>query len=774
MSDRPGDSEAHVQDSRLLAAIVASSDDAIISKSLDGIIQSWNSAAERLFGLTSAQAVGRHISVIIPADRLEEERMILTRITGGDRLEHFETVRQHASGRRVPVSLTISPIKDSAGRVVAISKIARDISAQLALRARERDLLAESAVLETKFRVLFEQASLFALILDLDGTVIEANRLSCEGCGFAKEAVLGKAFWDGPWWAPSIALVEQIKGMTGQAMLGSSTREEVTYYTGGGVARIADVFIVPVKDAAGRVVLLAPTGIDITQRKRAEEGLRESEERFRTLADNLSQFAWMADRRGWIFWYNQRWFDYTGTTLEQMEGWGWTHVHHPDHRERVVARIQHSWDTGEDWEDTFPLRGRDGTYRWFLSRAKPIRDEHGAIVRWFGTNTDITDQRLLEDSLRGLTVQMVEADRRKDAFLATLSHELRTPLAALRNALGVMNAAPADATALETARGVMNRQVTQMARLLDDLLDVSRITRDRLTLQRASVDLAAVLRDAVETCRLAFEESGVHLSSEFPQGPMVLWGDASRLVQVFENLLTNAAKYTPRGGRVDLSVETSGTQVAVTVADTGVGIPRDAFSQIFELFTQVESQVGRAAGGLGIGLALVRRLVELHGGTVTAHSAGEGMGSRFVVRLNMDPVRAVDQPASGVEPLAASRRILVVDDEPDSAVTLALLLQAHGHHPEVARDGTAACAMAAEFRPEVILLDLGLPDMSGYDVCRQLRAQPSESQPFIVALTGWGQESDRQRTADAGFDLHIVKPVDPDELLRLLRTPIRP
>jgi PAS domain S-box-containing protein len=500
------------------------------------------------------------------------------------------------------------------------------------------------------------------------------------------------------------------------------------------------------------------------ERARVESALRDSEERFRTLADNMPQFAWMADAKGWIFWYNRRWYDYTGTTLEQMRGWGWKKVHHPDHVDRVVKRIQHSWDTGAIWEDTFPLRGKDGEYRWFLSRAIPIRDAEGRVLRWFGTNTDVTEQRAAEEALK-------EADRRKDEFLATLAHELRNPLAPIRNSLHILRLAGTDNIAAQRVHEMMERQVNLMVRLVDDLMEVSRISRGKFELRKEQVELAAVVRSAVETSKPLIEAARHQLAISLPAEPLILEADPVRLAQVLANLLNNAAKYTDEDGQIWLTARRDGTSVVVSVRDNGMGIPAEMLQKVFDLFTQVDRDYSRSQGGLGIGLTLVRSLVGQHGGSIEVKSDGPGQGSEFVVRLPLAAERpGPDDGGRGSDPLSAvaARRILVVDDNRDAADSLGMLLRFLGADVLTVHDGPAALEALRTYQPSVVLLDIGMPGMDGYEVARWARQQPEGRDAILIALTGWGQEEDQRRSHEAGIDHHLVKPVDLVALQALL------
>lgn len=506
--------------------------------------------------------------------------------------------------------------------------------------------------------------------------------------------------------------------------------------------------------------------LDISEAKRAQLAVIESETKFRTLAENIPQLAWMADTDGAIFWFNNRWLAYTGKTFEETREWGWEAVQHPDHAEAVKAKyIDALVHRQVVWEDTFPLRDAAGNYRWFLSRAVPVRHPDGHILYWLGTNTDITVQREAEAALE-------QANRRKDDFLAMLAHELRNPLAPISTAAQLLRLPGQDDRMVKRSSDIIARQVKHLTELVDDLLDVSRVTRGLVSIDRKEVDIKAVIGSAVEQSSPVIESRQHTLVLRLASAHPFVLGDNTRLVQVLTNLLNNSAKYTPQGGEICLSMEIDGGQVKIAVSDNGIGMDAALVPTVFDLFTQAERTPDRSQGGLGLGLALVKSIVHLHGGEVSAHSEGPGKGSRFSVML---PLLAKKTLSAG--PAAADRRgqdaaaplrILLVDDNQDAAQSLSAMLQACGHEVTVAPDAGAALAQARGAPPDVFLLDIGLPDMDGYELSRRLHARPENRNATYVAVSGYGQAHDKVLAKAAGFDHYFVKPVDLPALQNVL------
>ncbi len=665
-----------------------------------------------------------------------------------------EEVIARPDGSLATVLVHAKPIYDDAGQLAGAIILLVDITR----RTRAEHALSES---ERRFQSVTTNAPAAIFVKDRDGRYTVANPLACEALG-RPEGAVGYTDHD----LLPVEIADALRKTDMEVMTSGLPvkREEIVRRPGFDHTYLSVKF--PLAGDGRLAEGVCGVSIDITDRKRAEEALLESEERFHTLADNIAQLAWMADDSGAIFWYNKRWFDYTGTTLEQVQGWGWQVVHAPEHVDRVTEKFARCIALGEVWEDTFPLRGADGRFRWFLSRAIPIRDADGQVLRWFGTNTDITAQRDAEEALRA-------ADRRKDEFLATLAHELRNPLAPISNSLHILRMAEDVDPSTERVHGILERQTHHLSRLVDDLLEVSRITQGKIELRRQQVEFAGIMRSAVETSRPFIDARSHQLAINLPPEPVLLDADATRLTQAVANLLTNAAKYTPTGGQIWLTAEADASEAVIRVRDNGIGIDADLLPRVFEKFAQGSSSDARSGGGgLGIGLTLARNMVELHGGSIEASSQGLGRGSQFTIRLPLQGTApqtpATDRGLRIGKSEADSRRILVVDDARDSAYILSRLLETLGHQVFTADNGATALEIARREHPDVVFSDIAMADMDGYEMARLLRQEPGLENVLLVALTGFGQESDRAHTNEAGFDHHLVKPVSPEQLKQTL------
>lgn len=520
-----------------------------------------------------------------------------------------------------------------------------------------------------------------------------------------------------------------------------------------------------------KVASFVGTVADVTERRLAEELLRENEARFRLMADASPATLWLTDPDGRCTFLSRQWSELTGQTEQEALGLGWTNATHPDDKEQASKAFLDANDARTFFRTEYRLRTADGTYRWAVDLGRPWFSETGEYAGMVGAVFDIDDRKRAEEGL-------AEANRRKDQFLATLAHELRNPLAPVSNALQIwplVEQKPAEAKRL---REMMARQVKQMVRLIDDLLDVSRITRGRIELRKERLDLGVAVAAAVEALRPFLDARGHELAVVLPDEPLQVEADLGRLVQIFGNLLHNAAKYTNPGGHVWLTAKRVGNAAIVSIRDDGCGIPNEMRTAIFEMFTQVDDSLGRSHGGLGIGLTLVQNLVELHGGTVEAQSEGPGCGSELIVQLPIaSGVHSSSESppeAQPSRPAPPPHRVLVVDDVEPSANTLALMLEALGQEPRVVYDGVSALSAAQEFRPEVAFIDIAMPGMDGYDVAGRLRKILGH-EAVLVALTGYGQEEDRRRAFAAGFDHHLVKPTSVEalhEILMSIRTSV--
>jgi PAS domain S-box-containing protein len=673
----------------LLAAIVESSDDAIVSKTLDGRIRSWNAGAMRLFGYTAEEVIGKPITIIIPPELHEEERHILQKLQRGERIDHFETTRVTRDGRRIPISLSVSPVRDSRGVVIGASKVARDISE----RKRAEQILRESERL-----------------------------LSVEADALAKLNESSSRLWR------SRTLQEGLDVMLAAAieLLGADQ---------------------------GHVQLLEGSGKDGVLRIAAQRGLQpDFLEHFREVSADDDCPCGRALRSG------QR------IIIEDVEA---------DAPRRALA-------AAADYRAvvTTPLMGGDGKPLGMLSAHfrsvhRPGEGELRRLDLYMLQASDFIQRCRMEHALRQNQEALREADRRKNEFLALLAHELRNPLAPIRYALAAGRKGGRTLEQQKRAEEVIERQVAHMSRLVDDLLDVSRITHGTLELKKSRTELTLVLGAAIEAARPILDSKHHTLSIDLPEQTVQLEADPVRLAQVFSNLLINAAKYTDAGGSIELRATCEAGAVVVAVCDNGMGISADMMPRLFTFFSQAHTALGRSEGGLGVGLALAQGLVALHGGRVEARSDGPGRGSEFIVRL---PLRVPASEVSQVEVSAdgpaadAGLKILVVDDSRDAADTCATVLELSGHEVLTAYNGRRALELARTFRPHALLLDIGLPDVNGYELARAIRAAPWAGGMVLIAVTGWGQGEDRRRALEAGFDHHLTKPIAAETLESLLQS----
>lgn len=518
---------------------------------------------------------------------------------------------------------------------------------------------------------------------------------------------------------------------------------------------------IPLKDAFGQVTRILVMALDITAQKEIEEALRISQDDLNRAQSVARIGSWRLDvRRDVLTWSDENYHLFGMPLGSPLSYATFLSAVHPEDRERVDQAWQAALN-GEQYEIEHRVIVA-GETKWFREKAELEFDDRGQLLGGFGTTQDVTERRGAAEARR-------EADRCKDEFLAILAHELRNPLAPIKNATEIMRMSRDDAT-LNRCRELIERQVEHLTHLVDDLLDIARISRGRIELKSMPLSVADIVERAIETSQPLIDARRHRLTVRLSPDRLYVAGDLIRLAQVVSNLLHNAVKFTEPGGHIRLSVEQEGSEAVLRVSDTGIGISPAMIDSIFEMFVQADSSRNKAHGGLGIGLSFARQIVILHGGTLTATSAGEGCGSEFVVRLPRlaNPVQA---PAKTTQDAAASRhRILVADDNADVADSLAMLLDILGQEVRVARDGLEAVQIADEFQPELILLDLGMPRLDGYGACRRLRAEQSHRRVIIAALSGWGQPQDKTATEAAGFDHHLVKPASLPDLQHLLET----
>jgi PAS domain S-box-containing protein len=724
----------------------------------------YNDAYAEILGRKHPDALGRRFEDIWGEIWADIRPLVDRALAGESTYQEDLPLLMHRKGypEQTWFTFSYSPVFDERGDVAGMFCACTETTAVvLASRHREREI--------ERLRQMFQQAPGLVGILRGPEHVYEiANETYRQLVG--GRDLIGKRVVDA---LPEVAgqgfvrLLDKVY-QTGEAYVGHAIPVRLERTPGSGLEeRFIDFVYQPLRDESGEVGGIFFEGSDVTEAVRTVQALRESEQRMRQLANTIQHLAWMADPDGKVQWYNDRWREYTGLTSEQLHTDALRDAIHPDDLDEVVRHWTDSIRSGEPYAAVMRLRRADGTWRRFSASAAPVRDADGRVVQWFGTTTDVEDAHLAREAL-------LDASQRKDEFLAMLAHELRNPLAPISAAAQVLRLVAQDDPRTRRASEVITRQVGHMVELVDDLLDVSRVTRGLVELQRERLAVDAIVAHAVEQARPLLDARGHALAVELPHRAPHVVGDRTRLTQVVSNLLNNAAKFTPPGGRIALRVAVHEQAVALSVEDDGIGIDATLLPHVFELFTQAERTPDRAQGGLGIGLALARSLAELQGGTLTAHSAGLNTGATFTLTLPLAPELADAAPAPANGTVHAWKRnaqdcsVLVIDDNADAAAALADLLDALGHATTTHTDPASALRAAQRERYDALVVDIGMPGMDGYELARRLRAGGASSGALLIALTGYGQLHDRVQSRQAGFDAHLVKPVDTADLLRLL------
>ena len=792
------------QEREKLRVTLASIGDAVISTDAEGRVTFLNQVAEELIGWSMNDAAQRNLSdvfhIVSDHTRQPVENPALRALAEGAVVGLANhTVLISKDGTERPIDDSAAPIRDANKQVVGSVLVFRDISA----RKQAEIALRES---EGRHRFLAELASATQSLTEPDEIMSTAARLLAEHlkvdrCAYAEiedesvfiitgdhsrgvDSIVGR-------WPVSAFGVECTRCMLANEAfviddVDKDPRITVSDLTAYRATAIQAVICVPLRKAGEfsaamavhqtiarrwtpEEITLVTTVVDrcweALERTKVTRTLKESEQRFRSLANSVPVHVWMDDEQGRRILANARYIEYTGQSAEELEMDSWSDVIHPEDKARYLADYRAAASARIEYRSEVRLQRHDGVYHWFETFAHP-RFEGERFAGYVGIRLDVTDRKQAQEALK-------DADRRKDEFLATLAHELRNPLAPICTSLQILNMPRVDAaTALET-REMMERQVHHLVRLVDDLLDVSRVMRGKIELRKEYIELATVVARAVETTRPLIDAQGHQLEIDVPNESLLMNADPVRIAQVIGNLLTNAAKYTEANGRISIVARREEGMVDLTVRDNGIGIAPDVLAHVFELFVQADHSTARSQGGLGIGLTLVKNLVEMHGGTIEARSAGLGKGSEFLVRLPLlAEKRELSVPHDGQlppEPVRASgRRVIVVDDNMDAAVTLAMLLRFQGHDVRIAHDGATALELATFASPDIVFLDIGMPGMDGYEVARRMRQIPGLEDVILAALTGWGQQEDRRRTAAAGFDHHLVKPPESAELEKVL------
>ncbi|HEX5818273.1 MAG TPA: PAS domain S-box protein [Gemmatimonadales bacterium] len=725
-------------------------------------IVAWACDAQRRYtwvhnppaAMSPADVIGQPVGRLRPGDQYDEYA------------EALDRVWRTGVGERLPISWThdgdtryflasIEPVKDACGALTGLVGASVDVTELRRAEARVR-------LSEEKFaKAFWASPDGLSITRVEDGLLYEVNPSYLAIMGLTREEAIGRSSLDlGLYLDPA----DRQRGIERLRREGRLRDHEIRVRNRAGEIRLLRVSAEMI-EVGGEAAMLT-IHRDVTEQQRIDAALRDSEERLRLALEGAQIGMWVTDLatgRTECTPYNNEVFGFDPQS-PPLPAEAWYQAVHPEDRPLVQAAWLSAIEHDTPYAVEYRIVRADGALRWIASRARFHRDGAGVPARALGISMDVTAQKAAEDALR-------ESGRSKDEFLATLAHELRNPLAPLRTAAYLLNSPALGDGARRDAQQMIERQVTHLTRLVDDLLEVSRVTLGRIELLRERMSVAMVVEHAVEAARAAIEEGGHQLQLELPESPLWVDADLVRLSQVFTNLLTNAARYTPPGGRITVRAYAKGRDVIVGIRDTGIGIAPEMLGHVFEMFVQLPHGDRARHGGLGIGLALSKRLVELHGGSIEARSPGEGRGSEFSVCLpGVDAPRAAPAPARRALAAGGRRRILVVDDNVDAAMSLAILLELLGHEVDTVHDGHHALALLETETFDVVLLDIGMPTLSGYEVARRVRERLGSRAPKLVALTGWGQSDDRARSAEAGFDHHLLKPADPGVIAQVIET----
>ncbi len=755
---------------RLRDEMLARTSEAMIAVDTAGRITFFNAAAERQYGVHADDVRGRDLAAVFTRHwpSPEEEAAAWTALRGHGEW-HGEYLERTPQGRELHVESSMSVLRDSHGDMIGHLSVVRDITerhqAEVALRRNE-----------ALFSTIIEQAPGGVYVVDAQFRVSAMNA-ETRPYFAAVQPLIGHDFdealeivW-GPEIGPQIATRFRHTLATGERYV-SPRFSEQRHDIGVQQAFQWETQRITLSDGQPGVVCYFQ---EITARERAEAALRESEARLSGILRHSPAGIVETDAHGAMTLVNPCWCEMLGHAEAELLGRALLDFTHPACVDATATAFRRLASGGPDIVIELDYCRKDGSVLHAQSHVTAVRSLAGEFLGMIAVVLDVSERLRAETELRRLADNLSEVDRRKDVFLATLAHELRNPLAPIRNGLQIMKLAQADAGIAERARAMMERQVEQMTRLIDDLMDVSRINQGKIQLRKTRMPLTDAVRSAVESSRALIDSQGHELVVDVPPEPIYVDGDVVRLSQVVANLLNNAAKYTDRGGCIRLAVEQHGSDAVVSVADSGEGIAADMLDRVFDMFAQIDGSLEKSHGGLGLGPHIVKRLVELHDGSISAESGGRGSGSRFTMRLPARLARGANGSADrerdhdrGLTAAPVRRRILVVDDNHDVAISLAEMLHIMGNDTQTAFDGEQAFVMAEAFRPDVVVMDIGMPKMNGYDTCRRIRGQPWGHNIVIIAQSGWGQDDQLRMSQDAGFTSHLVKPVDPAALETLL------